>query len=405
MNRKTATMLAALAVSATLVPFSGAQERRPGPFSQMVNVPALVDNYARFLARKYELSPEQEERTVSMLQQKTDAFLATHEDTIFDLYQNMLAVRGGGEMSSDELVDWGKLAMPIYQDAKEIIIGGNAEWRDMLTDEQKRMHDADVELMYESFQTTDDQLKRIVTGEMTVDEFRNPPKANRRRRTNRQSTVAQTAGKPLTNDQINDSPTITRESDEALSAGVPEQTDKERLRDFRKRPGNQPATAAPESENPDAEQAAVAAADGTANAPQQDRRDRPSRTADRTRRTMTPNAGENFESAWEKYVRDFITKYELDNGQKAVAEKILADCQEQAKRYLATRKSQIDKIDELLKEATGEKQKEAAALQTKRTKLLAPIDQIFEKQLKPRLDRIPTRAQQAAAEAPKAAKK
>ena len=109
------------------------------------------------------------------------------------------------------------------------------------------------------------------------------------------------------------------------------------------------------------------------------------------------------EGAWEKYVREFIERYKLNDEQTQKAHAVLEDCVSQRDRYLRGNKEQIEQLDqqiaELKKSKNKDKAKSLAALTERRNKLTAPIDQIFEERLKPRLERLPTRAQRRAAEA------
>jgi hypothetical protein len=99
---------------------------------------------------------------------------------------------------------------------------------------------------------------------------------------------------------------------------------------------------------------------------------------------------------WERYTREFTAKYELKEEQANAASRILRDCQEQRTQYLRSRRSRIVQIEERLsaKKTEGEGQRLLADLE----ELRKPIQDIFEKQLKPRLDKLPTRAQRAAVE-------
>jgi len=67
------------------------------------------------------------------------------------------------------------------------------------------------------------------------------------------------------------------------------------------------------------------------------------------------------------------------------------------------RKSTIEDLDRRIQALAGSGDKEKAAelgkLNEKKTKLMAPVNMIFEKRLKPRLEKLPTRAQREAAEA------
>ena len=110
--------------------------------------------------------------------------------------------------------------------------------------------------------------------------------------------------------------------------------------------------------------------------------------------------GSDFEGEWERYVREFIERYQLDDAQKQRALAILKDCQEQARNYLARRQSTLDRLDEEAKKLAGEKDKieELKKINEQRAKITETVTQIFEKRLKPRLERLPTTAQRQAAE-------
>jgi len=110
----------------------------------------------------------------------------------------------------------------------------------------------------------------------------------------------------------------------------------------------------------------------------------------------------DFASAWEKYVQDFIAKYELNAEQQERAMKILKSCQQQGHMYLRKRQPQIEKLDrqiaELREASDKDKVAQRSKLEAERRSLAAGVNEIFEKQLKPRLERIPTRAQREAAQ-------
>jgi len=108
------------------------------------------------------------------------------------------------------------------------------------------------------------------------------------------------------------------------------------------------------------------------------------------------------ESDWEAYVRRFIEKYKLDAAQAEKAHAILKSCQEHADKYVASKKSALEKLDEqaaALRDSDAQDgDAQAARIAERRRELRKPIDEIFEKQLKPRLDKLPTRAQRKAVE-------
>lgn len=97
-------------------------------------------------------------------------------------------------------------------------------------------------------------------------------------------------------------------------------------------------------------------------------------------------AWKSFESAWERYTREFIGRYKLNDEQSQHAWTLCRECQNQAREYVERHRERFDKLD---REPTD----------GLRTELISPIDAIFEKKLKPRLEDIPNSAQRAAAEA------
>ncbi|MEP0845540.1 MAG: hypothetical protein HRF50_01820 [Phycisphaerae bacterium] len=106
------------------------------------------------------------------------------------------------------------------------------------------------------------------------------------------------------------------------------------------------------------------------------------------------------ESEWQRYTRSFIARYRLDADQSQKAWAICTQCETRAQAHLARMRSTLDEIEKAigqLEAHPGDDHVEIEHLRTRRDALLRPVDLIFEKELKPRLDRLPTRAQRAAA--------
>jgi len=337
----------------------------------MLNIDALLDNHARFLARRYNLTAEQDAFTQALLRQKTEAFLAKHREELFDLVDRLVEVRAGGEIAQQELINWGRRALPLYEEAKTLIIEGNNEWRQILTEEQRRTHDEDLREMYDSFATTESQLQRIVSGQMTVEEFRHGPG---RQVPQRSATAAPAAPPPQP------TATVTDTTPPVAGQVAPPTTVTRPPQEVRQLPDRR--SAAPGATSP-------AAPIG------------PGAAAARQPPTVYP-AGVDPLSQWEAYVRDFIQRYQLDEAQTARANAILKECQEAANRLIERRKAEFERIDKQLQELSQspspDKIKQLTELNERRNKLLEPINEIFEKQLKPRLEKLPTRAQKQAAE-------
>jgi hypothetical protein len=114
---------------------------------------------------------------------------------------------------------------------------------------------------------------------------------------------------------------------------------------------------------------------------------------------LTPK---QYESLWETYTKAFIKMYQLDEEQTQKALSILKGCQDRGNAHLNRYKAELERLDERVKaftELKGEKRAAAGAeIRRERVRLLKPLNDIFERELKPRLERIPTRAQRTAAE-------
>jgi len=124
-------------------------------------------------------------------------------------------------------------------------------------------------------------------------------------------------------------------------------------------------------------------------------------TADQARKALLLTPKE-FESLWEEYTRAFIKRYQLNEEQTQKALSILKSCQQQGDAHVNKHKSELDRLDHRIKALPNlkgeERAKAQAEVKREREKLLKPLNDIFEHQLKPRLDKLPTRAQRKAAE-------
>ena len=110
---------------------------------------------------------------------------------------------------------------------------------------------------------------------------------------------------------------------------------------------------------------------------------------------------------WEQYVEGFIAKYKLGPDQVQKTRTILRYCQEQGQGYLDRHVDDFRKLDgeeKRIKREETELEAGAARLAVvfeKRKRLERPLVRVFEDQLVPRLERLPTRKQRKAAEGAK----
>lgn len=369
-----ASLATALAVAQeTPKPLESKGNASAGIAALLDNVDVLVDNYANFVSRKYALTPEQDTYARALIRERAHDFLDKHDEKMRTLLDTLFEVRGGKNISQDELKEWGREIMPIYQDAKHIIVTSNNEFRSVLTEEQLKIHDEDLKLANETFSTTEDQLRRVVSGEMTLEEFRNPNLGSKGVKHSKPPTQTVNPVRPVTPNSDptaapSDQPTATPMTPEHVNAGGDTRVTK---------PAGENRTPAVKPSGP-------------------------VRNAGRNAKAGSAD----FEGEWDKYVREFNETYELNDEQRQQSQTILDDCKTQAQKYVSGNKAQIDAVEakeaEARKSTDKDKSKTLADLTQQKQKLLEPLTTIFEKQLKPRLEKIPTRAQRKAAEEAKA---
>lgn len=106
------------------------------------------------------------------------------------------------------------------------------------------------------------------------------------------------------------------------------------------------------------------------------------------------SAGNDRTSSWEQYVEQFIRYFHLDEEQQSKARQILQECQSRASEYVQRRQPHILDAQNAMRSARLEdKGTDREKAQTRLKALLLPIDEIFDRALKPRLHAIPTRDQ------------
>lgn len=96
---------------------------------------------------------------------------------------------------------------------------------------------------------------------------------------------------------------------------------------------------------------------------------------------------------WDKYVADFVARYQLNDDQKAAANKILKSEKDRRTEYLARRADDLARIERYMTAAKTEQEKVRAGESL--AKFQVPVDTMFVR-LKERLNKLPTSAQRQA---------
>lgn len=114
-----------------------------------------------------------------------------------------------------------------------------------------------------------------------------------------------------------------------------------------------------------------------------------------------PASARRLFSEWERYTAEFIASHALDPTQTERAWRTLADCQDQALRYIRARRADMETAErELASEPDAKGHDDRRDRATKRLRVLTqPVEMIFEHRLKPGLTRILTKEQREKASA------
>ena len=101
--------------------------------------------------------------------------------------------------------------------------------------------------------------------------------------------------------------------------------------------------------------------------------------------------------AWDKYVEEFISHFELDEGQRTATISFLGEVKERAIAHRDRRKEDIAKLESRVRNHTGSPD-DLEEIKRQLHELYGPVDQLFQ-ELKGRMEAVPTEAQKASAAA------
>ncbi|MFQ6048641.1 MAG: hypothetical protein ACE5K7_04685 [Phycisphaerae bacterium] len=132
---------------------------------ELWSVEKMINLACDQIARRYSLTPQQDTYTRALMTRRVKAFLDQHEDELRALLSEAWAARLANEPPTAEMAkDWAERAKPIFEAAKAQILEGNKQWREVLNDEQKKIHDIDMKLMRTNFGITQERLDRWASG-------------------------------------------------------------------------------------------------------------------------------------------------------------------------------------------------------------------------------------------------
>lgn len=116
-------------------------------------IDAITDQAVRNIARRYNLNDAQREKTSELMKHGVNKFLREHHDEVWPVLRAFIAAQIDGKLPDDprEAVRIGKTALPLMKEVRKAVLEGNALWREILTDEQKKVHDIDMAEMDKTF--------------------------------------------------------------------------------------------------------------------------------------------------------------------------------------------------------------------------------------------------------------
>ncbi len=133
--------------------------------TRLWNVDQIMRQAAENIARRYNLNQVQREETEALLVDEVTRFLQAHED-IWPLVRDLTRYQIEGKAPSGEVAKKiGAKALPLLQEIEDAIFSANERWREILSPEQRKMHDYDLQDMAKTFGKMKDNFEAMARGE------------------------------------------------------------------------------------------------------------------------------------------------------------------------------------------------------------------------------------------------
>jgi hypothetical protein len=143
-------------------------QQRIQNFMSMWNPQAMIDQSVRQAAKRYSLTPEQEQVARKMTTDGVNAFLDKHEMELRGLLRDAIQARfSGSTPSTQQVQDWAKQAAPLLGEIKKAVLDGNRQFRDVLTDDQKKVFDIDQKVIQQQFDHSNTVVNRWIEGKFS----------------------------------------------------------------------------------------------------------------------------------------------------------------------------------------------------------------------------------------------
>ena len=163
---------ASVAVAQQPAPQRAQNQRQGGSSPLFWSVDSILQMYVQTMAQHYNLSPEQQEYTRTLMNQRVKRFLADYEKDVRGLLAEIMDYQMKREIPPPEVArEIGERAKQLLPAIKHEILDGNMKWREILNDEQKARHDQDLQILYKQFDTFEQIADRWSKGEVASSDF------------------------------------------------------------------------------------------------------------------------------------------------------------------------------------------------------------------------------------------
>ncbi|MFQ5461480.1 MAG: hypothetical protein ACE5E5_02515 [Phycisphaerae bacterium] len=147
----------------------GQDEKNPPPTGYdktSATVEAIMTQAVKNIGVRYNLNEHQLKLTDELMKRDVRRFLTEHENEIWPAIRSIISYGMGTKPPANpqEAKRFAKTARPLVELAKEAIFNANAEWRDILSDEQKKVHYYDMQEMRKTFDHINSSLAAWESG-------------------------------------------------------------------------------------------------------------------------------------------------------------------------------------------------------------------------------------------------
>ena len=158
-------MISVAAVALVLAAPARGQTEARNEVERIFQIDTMIDQAVNNVSARYNLNRTQHEITRRMMHEGVKAFLRDHQDQIYPLIRDLARARFSGEgLTVEQRQRIGEAAQPLLDAAKKTILDENKKWREVLSDQQKRLHDWDLHEMNGQFQQIHDNLQELAQG-------------------------------------------------------------------------------------------------------------------------------------------------------------------------------------------------------------------------------------------------